>query len=113
VTPDDVRACPTRVADFGPDIRPHAASLKTFLYTHLYYNFQVVRMKEKARRLIGEVFNTYLEQSQQLPPHVRNRIGPDGLTLPRAICDYIAGMTDRYALEEHRRLFEIDVKLLP
>jgi dGTPase len=112
-SPDDIRACLGRVADFGPDIRPHAASLKTFLYTHLYYNYQVVRMKEKARRLIGEIFNTYLEQSQQLPPHVRQRIGLDGLTLPRAICDYIAGMTDRYALEEHRKLFEIDVKLLP
>jgi dGTPase len=112
-SPDDVRACPTRLVDFSPEIRPHAASLKTFLYTHLYYHFQVVRMKEKARRLIGEIFNAYLEQPDQLPTHVRHRVSPDGLTLPRAICDYISGMTDRYAVDEHRKLFEIDVKLLP
>ena len=70
-------------------------------------------MKEKARRLIDDVFNAYLEQPQQLPTHVARRIDVERLTLPRAICDYIAGMTDRYAVDEHRKLFEIDVRLLP
>jgi dGTPase len=112
-SPNDVRAMPTRIVDFSADIRPQAASLKTFLYNHLYYHYQVVRMKEKARRLIGEVFNAYLDQPNQLPTHVQRRIGSHGVTQPRAICDYIAGMTDRYAVDEHRKLFEIDVKLLP
>ena len=112
-SPDDVRACPSRLVDFSPEVRPQAASLKTFLYTHLYYHYQVVRMKEKARRLIDEIFNAYLDQPSQLPTSVQRRVGPDGLTLPRAICDYVAGMTDRYAVDEHRKLFEIDVKLLP
>jgi dGTPase len=113
VTPADVRACPNRLVDFSPEIRPQAVSLKTFLYNHVYYHYQVVRMKEKARRLIQEIFNAYLDQPQQLPTHVNSRIQQDGVPLPRAICDYIAGMTDRYAVDEHRKLFEIDVRLLP
>jgi dGTPase len=112
-SPDDVRAWPDRLVDFSPEIRPQARSLKTFLYTHVYYHYQVVRMKEKARRLIQEVFNAYLVQPQQLPTHVNRRIDIDDVPLPRAICDYIAGMTDRYACDEHRKLFEIDVRLLP
>ncbi len=112
-SPDEVRACDRRLVDFSPEIKPHAASLKSFLYTHVYYHYQVVRMKEKARRLIQEVFNAYLEQPQQLPAHVQRRVSEAGLPLPRAICDYIAGLTDRYAVDEHRRLFAIDVRLLP
>jgi dGTPase len=110
---DDVRQSELRLVDFSPEIRPHAASLKSFLYSHVYYHYQVVRMKEKARRLIVEIFNAYLEQPQQLPMHVQARIKTEGLPLPRAICDYIAGMTDRYAVDEHRKLVAIDVRLLP
>jgi dGTPase len=112
-SPDDVRQCENRLVDFSPEIRPHAASLKSFLYTHVYYHYQVVRMKEKARRLIVEIFNAYVEQPQQLPTHVQARVKAEGVPLPRAICDYIAGMTDRYAFDEHRKLFAIDVRLLP
>jgi dGTPase len=112
-SPDDVRSWPDRLVDFSLEIRPQARSLKTFLYTHVYYHYQVVRMKEKAKRLIQEIFNAYLVQPQQLPTHVSRRVQVDGIPLPRAICDYIAGMTDRYACDEHRKLFEIDVRLLP
>ncbi len=112
-SPDDVRRCDRPLVDYSPDIKPHAASLKTFLYTHVYYHYQVVRMKEKARRLIQDVFNAYLDHPPQLPSHIQQRVDPGGVPLPRAICDYVAGMTDRYAVEEHRKLFEIDVRLLP
>jgi dGTPase len=112
-SPDDVRHYPDKLVAFSPAIDPEAAQLKAFLYNNLYYHYQVARMKEKARRLIADIFNAYLEQPGQLPTHVQRRVDPGGLPLPRAICDYLAGMTDRYAVEEHRKLFEIDVRLLP
>ncbi len=108
---DEVRQWPAPLVTFSPEIGPHTASLKAFLYRHVYYHYQVVRMKEKARRLITEVFNAYVDQPEQLPSHVQRRL--ETVPLPRAVCDYVAGMTDRYALEEHRKLFEIDVRLLP
>lgn len=108
---DDVRRCEHPLIGFSPEIAPDAASLKAFLYRHVYYHYQVVRMKEKARRLIADLFNAYLEQPDQLPTHVQQRL--ECVPRPRAICDYLAGMTDRYAVEEHRKLFAIDVRLLP
>lgn len=108
---EDVRQYERPLIGFSPEIAPHAASLKAFLYRRVYYHFQVVRMKEKARRLITELFNAYLDHPEQLPSHVQRRL--ESVPAPRAICDYIAGMTDRYAVEEHRRLFEIDIRLLP
>jgi dGTPase len=108
---DDVRHCPQPLISYSPEITPQAASLKAFLYRHVYYHYQVVRMKEKARRLISDLFNAYLEQPDQLPTHVQRRLAT--VPEPRAICDYVAGMTDRYAVDEHRKLFEIDVRLLP
>lgn len=110
-SPDDVRHCEKPLIGFSPEMSPHAASLKAFLYRRVYYHYQVVRMKEKARRLIGALFDAYLDQPEQLPSHVQRRLAQ--VPVPRAICDYIAGMTDRYALDEHRKLFEIDVRLLP
>lgn len=110
---DDVRRCERPLVAFSSEIKGHAASLKTFLYTNVYYHYQVARMKEKARRLIQEIFDAYLDHPQQLPTHIQLRIDPGNVPLPRAICDYLAGMTDRYAVEEHRKLFDIDVRLLP
>ncbi|HEX5416222.1 MAG TPA: deoxyguanosinetriphosphate triphosphohydrolase [Chloroflexota bacterium] len=112
-SPDDVRQAPTKVVAFSAEVQEHAKSLKSFLYNNVYYHFQVVRMKEKARRLIEEIFDAYLEQPQQLPSHVQRRIADDHVPMPRAICDYIAGMTDRYAVDERRKLYDIDIRLLP
>ena len=80
------------------------AVLRRFLHTHLYQHYRVVRMTEKGRRFIRRLFGAYVEKPEQLPPAVRERIEKDGLH--RAICDYIAGMTDRYIQEEYKRLFE-------
>ncbi|MGH2459106.1 MAG: deoxyguanosinetriphosphate triphosphohydrolase [Chloroflexota bacterium] len=107
----DVRHCARPLVGFSSEIAPHAASLKAFLYRRVYFHYQVVRMKEKARRLISDLFAAYLDQPDQLPTHVQRRL--DRVPRPRAICDYISGMTDRYAVDEHRKLFEIDVRLLP
>jgi dGTPase len=64
-----------------------------------------MRMSEKARRIITDLFTAFIAEPRLLPPQDQRRAEVDA---PRAIADYIAGMTDRYAMREHRRLFEVD-----
>ena len=98
---DDVRAAPPLVA-FSEPVRAEAEALKVFLRDHLYRHYQVMRMTEKARRIVRELFEAFLSEPRLLPGDHRQRVDRDG---PRAIADYVAGMTDRYAMKEHRRLF--------
>ena len=72
---------------------------------NLYRHYRVVRMAEKAKRVMTELFEAYMSEPHQLPTHVLSR-QDDGEPLPRVIADYIAGMTDRFALQEHRKLFD-------
>ncbi|HEO63664.1 MAG TPA: deoxyguanosinetriphosphate triphosphohydrolase, partial [Candidatus Omnitrophica bacterium] len=67
-------------------------------------HYRVIRMSDKAKRIITELFRVYEKQPTQLPDGVRRRIDRDGLK--RVICDYIASMTDRFALNEYRKLFD-------
>jgi dGTPase len=78
--------------------------LRRFLHTRLYQNYRVVRMTEKGKRLIRSLFESFLEKPGQLPPQVQERAKREGLR--RAVCDYMAGMTDRYVQDEYLRLFE-------
>jgi dGTPase len=80
------------------------AELKLFLRDHLYRHYRVIRMAEKARRIIHDLVKVYADSPQQMPPSFSARIATEGT--PRVVCDYIAGMTDRFALEEHRKLFD-------
>jgi dGTPase len=80
------------------------ADLKAFLYGNLYTHYRVVRMQQKAARILTALFEEYERVPEQLPPEVQKRIPDKGK--PRTITDYLAGMTDRYALEEYQRLFE-------
>ena len=77
--------------------------LKDFLFKNLYQNHRVIRMQVKAVRIISELFNAYLKDPLMLPEHIQAGIDDKGLE--RSICDYIAGMTDRYAIDEHQKLF--------
>jgi dGTPase len=77
---------------------------RTFLMEKLYHHYRVMRMSNKAKRFIKELFKIYLEQPQQLPLHIQKRIKIDGVE--RVVCDYIAGMTDRFALDEYKKLFD-------
>ena len=61
-------------------------------------------MSTKAKRFIGELFKVYVEKPEQLPPNIQKRVAIDGTE--RAVCDYIAAMTDRYALDEYKKLFD-------
>ena len=78
--------------------------MKEFLTENLYKHYRVIRMSDKARRFMRKLFRIYLENPEQLPPTTKFRAKKEGPH--RAICDYIAGMTDRYALDEYKKFFE-------
>lgn len=67
-------------------------------------------MNEKGKRIVHDLFNTYVDVPEQLPPHIQKRIGSS--SLKRVVCDYIVGMTDHFALNEHKRLFDPDERFL-
>ena len=101
---DDVRTAPPIVA-FSAQMYELNRELKAFLRTHLYRHFRVMRMTAKARRIIGDLFNAFIEDSRLLPP----QFNPEAESMrARSVADYIAGMTDRYAIREHRRIFAIE-----
>ena len=100
----DVERAPP-LAGFSPVMEGENRALKAFLREHLYRHYQVARMTNKARRIVRELFSAFMAESALLPPQYQERAGKEGL--PRAIADYIAGMTDRYAMKEHRRLFAV------
>ena len=78
--------------------------MREFLTDNLYHHYRVVRMSNKAARFITSLFNVYLDKSEQLPPTTQARLKKE--EEHRVICDYIAGMTDRYALDEYKKFFE-------
>jgi dGTPase len=100
---EDVRAAPRLVA-YSPVLLPELRVLKTFLRENLYHHYQVLRMTDKARRIIQDLFGAFMNDPRLLPPQYQSMARSDK---PRAIADYIAGMTDRYAMKEHRRLFAV------
>jgi dGTPase len=101
----DVRSLGRPIAGFSPAIDAQRLELKAFLMDNLYRHYRVMRMAEKAKRVMTELFDAYMSEPRQLPPHVLDR-QRRGDSLARVGADYIAGMTDRFALEEHRKLFD-------
>jgi dGTPase len=97
-----VRASESPLVGFSPALARGALELKRFLYLHLYQHREVLRMTRKAEKILGDLFRIYREDPAQLPPHVVARFAADGEA--RAVADYVAGMTDRFALQEHRKL---------
>ena len=96
------------VIGFSEDLHRRNRELKDFLYANLYRHPRVVRMQVKAERILSDLFNAYLEEANILPKHVQAQIPDRGLE--RTICDHIAGMTDRYAVEEYQKIFDPTIK---
>ncbi|HLA97575.1 MAG TPA: deoxyguanosinetriphosphate triphosphohydrolase [Anaerolineales bacterium] len=96
------------VIGYSEDMHRRNRELKDFLYTHLYRHHRVVRMAMKAERIISELFFAYQREPEMLPRHIQEDIGTRGLE--RIICDYIAGMTDRFAVDEYNKLFDPSTK---
>ncbi|HAF44400.1 MAG: deoxyguanosinetriphosphate triphosphohydrolase [Sideroxydans sp. GWF2_59_14] len=101
---DDVRIAPP-LAAFSADMFELNRELKGFLRTHLYRHYRVMRMTAKARRIIGDLFQAFMDDPRLLPPQFNLQAESDQA---RSVADYIAGMTDRYAIREHRRIFAIE-----
>jgi dGTPase len=108
---DEVRAHAEPLAMLSDDCREEHLELKKFLQEHVYRHYKVLRMTSKARRVLQQLFEGFIKDVSLMPPEYRdlaqqadNEHGAAGRA--RAVADYIAGMTDRYAILEHRRLFE-------
>jgi dGTPase len=97
-SPDGVRACPPLVR-FSDPMHQQLTGLKRFLFTHLYRHEQVMQTTGQAQQMVRELFQAYRVDPSSMPPDHANRDD-----LPRAVADYIAGMTDRFAAREHERL---------
>src|SRR5690606_31075491 len=101
---DQVRSSPA-IAAFSPHMRSQANALKAFLLENLYRHYRVMRMTTKARAIVRELFQAFLREPRLLDDEYRR---DDEVAQARAIADYIAGMTDRYAIREHGLLFRMD-----
>jgi len=102
----DVRRVKPRLVEYSPEMAERNQELKAFLYDRLYTHYRVTRMTQKADRIMSALFEVYMQEPKQLPPHVTQRVAEDGESIPRVIADYIAGMTDRFALQEYKKLFD-------
>ena len=101
---DELQQLPYNVVGVSEDLRRRNRQLKDFLYKNMYRHWRVVRMAVKAERIITSLFDAYRAEPTILPRHIQMIIPEFGLE--RTICDYIAGMTDRFAIEEHQKLFD-------
>ena len=102
-TTDDVQRCKERLVSFSPEISKKKLELQAFLQQNAYSHYRVVRMSDKAKRFVEELFNAFIENPMQLPPEHQKWIEEAGLY--QGVCDYIAGMTDRFAQDEYLKLF--------
>lgn len=102
----DVRAATPRLAAFSATMDEATRELKARLMERLYQHHRVRRMAAKAGRVMTGLFRAYMEDPFQMPTAVAGRADAEGIPMPRVIADYIAGMTDRFALEEHAKLYD-------
>ena len=101
---DDVRNHPGPLVMFSAETTEKNRQLKRFLYARLYRHYKVERMRIKAERFLTRIFESYLDCPTLLPWNYQQRFAEHGRE--RVICDYVAGMTDRFAQDEYKRLFE-------
>lgn len=105
----EVRAFGAALADFSEAFEARKKPLQEFLFTRFYRHYRVMRMASKAEQVIEKLFNAYLNDPRLLPPKTQARL--ENEIAARVVCDYIAGMTDRYALDEYARLFDPRTKV--
>ena len=108
---DDVRQQASPIMAFSDQMRERNQQLKRFLRKNLYHHYRVHRMSAKAGRIINALFNAFMDDMHLLPPEYVENAKSDSDsddTRARVIADYMAGMTDRYAIREYRRIFEAE-----
>jgi len=107
-SPDAARTAPRATICFSPSIAQQFRGLKGFLSQALYHHYRVRRMEAKAERVLNELFAAYVEDPELLPPGFRAHM--NSAVPERIICDYLAGMTDRYSIREYQKLFDLTEK---
>ena len=109
-TPEDVRALGYALVAFSREMVENLAQLRTFLMDRMYRHWRVNRTRSQARRMLADMFALFMAEPDVMPAEWLLRAeGRDEAGRARVVCDYIAGMTDRFAIEEHRKLFHLDV----
>ncbi|HZC16845.1 MAG TPA: deoxyguanosinetriphosphate triphosphohydrolase [Caulobacteraceae bacterium] len=109
-SPEDVRLLGHALVGFSADMAEGLGRLRLFLHERMYRHFRVNRTRSQARRVLAELFRLFIDEPGVLPTEWFERVqGCDEAGRARVVCDYIAGMTDRFAIEEHRKLFNLDV----
>lgn len=101
----DLKRCKQRVVAFSKEMKESRKEMRDFLFNNLYCHWRVLRMSDKAKRFIKSIFNVYLNNPDLIPPVYRGNLTKTA-EIKRVICDHVAGMTDRYALEEYKKLFD-------
>jgi dGTPase len=111
-TAADIRALDGPVAGFSAPMRENDRALKAFLFDNMYRHYRLNRMSSKARRVVKELFGLLLSEPECLPSEWRDEAGDAGSeATAQLVADYIAGMTDRFALDEHRQLFDLRARM--
>ncbi len=106
-----LRARGEPIIGFSDAVAARVSELKSALYARLYRHWRVVRMAAKAERVLRALFDAYVTEPAQLPDTVQARITDSEEPLERLVCDYVAGMTDRFALDDYARLFDPTVRV--
>ena len=110
-TPDDIRGSHTPIAGFSDTMRANDAASKKFLFENMYRHYKLNRMTSKAKRVVKELFKLLIKEPECLPYELQVRFKKsDSTEMARVVADYIAGMTDRYALDEYQNLFDVQAK---
>ncbi len=112
VTTEDVRLARRTMVDFSHAMHADLAVLRKFLFERMYRHYRVNRTRSQARRVLSQLFELFMAEPEVMPPEWSTpAMTSDRTQRARAVCDYIAGMTDRYAIEVHQKLFSLDLAL--
>lgn len=102
-TPDKIQLHYENIVNYSAALQPKIKALKLFLYENMYRHYRLVRMQDRAERFISDLFHAYIKEPRMLPTKTQEQLKQR--SVHRVVTDYIAGMTDRYALDEWQRLF--------
>ncbi|HRO22962.1 MAG TPA: deoxyguanosinetriphosphate triphosphohydrolase, partial [Promineifilum sp.] len=103
-SPEKLQRHPENVVGYTPDFGQQVRALKKFLFDRMYRHYRVMRMQTKAERFVAELFDAYVKEPHMLPDETQARL--ETAPMERVVADYIAGMTDRYALDDWQRLYD-------
>lgn len=111
-SPADVASAGEQMVAFSSEIEEQVNELRRFLFDRMYRNFSVERIRLKVRKIIPDLFGAFMDEYRLMPDHWQKRVvdsggSDDRISRARVVCDYVAGMTDRYAIREHEKLFDL------